>query len=190
MDVFKYEVTSESTINLKYEYGGEYFTFNLFRSDGLWILHPFDGILIGNQAMCLLVVQELFKHKAFQVMLAKENILFSNIRSSVELDSMNSPIAVRNERGAYEEDPEPADDLMDFVQGHTLEEIIDFEASQVKERCSFYKDILQRMFMDDLGPSDPEFRKVQEIVKIYEQTADKLTQLNGPNLDTGGGRRW
>ncbi|WP_379133776.1 hypothetical protein [Paenibacillus sp. sgz500958] len=187
MDAFQYEITSETAINLKYEYGGEYFTFSLYRDDRGWVLHPFDGILLRNQTMCALVVQELFKHKPFQVMLAKEGILFSNILSTVNLDNVNTPIASRNER---EPQDNPADDLMDFVQQHTIEEVIDYECSIINSRISFYKEILQRMFMDNLGPSDPEFQKVQDIVRIYEQALDRLSSLNGPNLDAGRRSRW
>ncbi|QUL56811.1 hypothetical protein KDC22_10200 [Paenibacillus tritici] len=182
MDGFQYELTSETDINLKYEYGGEYFTFSLYRDDRGWVLHPFDGILLRNPAMCTLVAQELFKHKPFQVMLAKEGILFTDIRSTVNLDNVNTPIAARNER---EVQGNPADDLMDFVQQHSIEEVIDYECSLVDNRISFYREILQRMFMDNLGPSDPEFQKVQDIVRIYEQTLDQLSSLNGPSLDFG-----
>lgn len=187
MDAFQYELTSETAINLRYEYGGEYFTFSLYRDDRGWVLHPFDGILLRNQAMCALVAQELFKHKPFQVMLAKEGILFSDIRSTVNLDNVNAPVAARNDREVRDN---PADDLMEFVQQHSVEEVIDYECSLVGSRISFYREILQRMFMDNLGPSDPEFQKVQDIVRIYEQSLDMLSSLNGPNLDAGRrGRR-
>lgn len=187
MDAFQYELTSETAINLKYEYGGEYFTFSLYRDDRGWVLHPFDGMLLGNQAMCALVVQELFKHKPFQVMLAKESILFSDIRSTVNLENVNTPIAARNERESHDS---PADDMMDFVEQHTVEEVIDYECGLIGSRISFYKEILQRMFMDNLGPSDPEFQKVQDIVRIYEHSLEKLSSLNGPNLDAGRGGRF
>ncbi|KGE16329.1 hypothetical protein [Paenibacillus wynnii] len=182
MEAFQYELTSETSINLKYEYGGEYFTFSLYRDEWGWVLHPFDGVLLRNQAMCALVVQELFTHKPFQVMLAKEDILFSNIRSTVNLENVNTPIAARNERESHDN---PMDDLRGFVEQHTIEEVIDYESGLIGSRISFYKEILQRMFMDNLGPSDPEFQKVQDIVRIYEHSLDKLSSLNGPNLDAG-----
>ncbi|WNS46335.1 hypothetical protein [Paenibacillus sp. MMS20-IR301] len=182
MDAFQYQLTSETSINLKFEYGGEYFTFSLYREEGGWVLHPFDGILLRNQAMCALVVQELFKHKPFQVMLAKENIHFDNIRSTINLENVNAPVASRNER---EDRTHPADDLMDFVQQHSLEEVIEYECQLIEERINFYKEILQRMFMDNLGPSDPEFQKVQDIVRIHQYSLDSLSSLNGPNLDAG-----
>lgn len=187
MDAFQYELTSETAINLRYEYGGEYFTFNLFRDDSGWVLHPFDGMLLRNQAMCTLVAQELFKHKPFQVMLAKEGILFTDIRSTVNLDNVSAPVAARNER---ESRGNPADDLMEFVQRHSIEEVIDYECKLVGSRISFYQEILQRMFMDNLGPSDPEFQKIQDIVRIYEQSLERLTDLNGPNLDAGSRGRF
>ncbi|WP_339223744.1 hypothetical protein [Paenibacillus sp. FSL H8-0332] len=187
MDAFQYELTSETAINLRYEYGGEYFTFNLFRDDSGWVLHPFDGMLLRNQAMCTLVAQELFKHKPFQVMLAKEGILFTDIRSTVNLDNVSAPVAARNER---EPRGNPADDLMEFVQRHSIEEVIDYECKLVGSRISFYQEILQRMFMDNLGPSDPEFQKIQDIVRIYEQSLERLTDLNGPNLDAGSRGRF
>lgn len=182
MDAFQYELTSETAINLKYEYGGEYFTFSLHRDERGWVLHPFDGMLLRDQTMCTLVVQELFKHKPFQVMLAKEGIILSNIRSTVNLDNVNTPMAARNER---EPQDNPADDLLEFVQQHTVEEVIDYECGLTLSRISFYKEILQRMFMDNLGPSDEEFQKVQDIVRIYEHALERLSSLNGPNLDAG-----
>lgn len=188
MDAFQYELTSESSINLKYEYGGEYFTFSLYRDDEGWVLHPFDGMLLRNPAMCTLVAQELFKHKPFQVMLAKEGILFTDIRSTVNLENVNTPVAARNERESR--GGNPADDLMDFVQQHSIEEVIDYECSLVGNRISFYKEILQRMFMDNLGPSDPEFQQVQDIVRIYDQALERLSSLNGPNLDAGSRGRF
>ncbi|GGF86284.1 hypothetical protein GCM10010912_34470 [Paenibacillus albidus] len=136
MDAFPYELTSETAINLKYEYGGEYFTFSLYRDDRGWVLHPFDGILLRNQTMCALVAQELFKHKPFQVMLEKEGILFSDIRSTVNLENVNTPIAARNNR-EYRDNP--ADDLMEFVQQHSIEEVIDYECSLIGSRISFYR---------------------------------------------------
>lgn len=69
---------------------------------------------------------------------------------------MNTPVAARNERESYDN---PADDLMEFVQQHSVEEVIDYECSLVENRISFYREILQRMFMDNLGPSDPEFQR-------------------------------
>lgn len=120
-------------------------------------------------------------------MLAKEGILFTDIRSTVNLDNVNAPVAARNER---EPRGNPADDLMEFVQQHSIEEVIDYEGKLVGSRISFYKEILQRMFMDNLGPSDPEFQKIQDIVRIYEQCLERLTDLNGPNLDAGSRGRF
>lgn len=120
--------------------------------------------------------------QAFSGNAGERKYSFSDIRSTVNLENVNTPIAARNERESHDS---PADDMMDFVEQHTVEEVIDYECGLIGSRISFYKEILQRMFMDNLGPSDPEFQKVQDIVRIYEHSLEKLSSLNGPNLDAG-----
>ncbi len=48
---------------------------------------PFDGMLIRNKDMCQLVINELLKNKYFHVMCAKENILLSELRTTVDLSN-------------------------------------------------------------------------------------------------------
>lgn len=187
MEELEYHNISETSINIKYNYGGEYFTFNLYNKAGVWILHPFEGILLGNREMSILVMGELFKNKAFQVMLAKERIPFSELRSSIDVEDVSRSNPPRNDRSGLDE---PTDNLMDFIQQHTLDDIINIEQSHLQEKVTFYKDILQQMFMNDLGPSDPEFQKVQQIVRIYDEALSKMSELAGPDIDFGNRRRW
>ncbi|NHN29456.1 hypothetical protein [Paenibacillus agricola] len=192
---FEFEVMTESSIHLRYLFGGEWFTFNLFLRDDVWILHPFEGILLGNKEMSRLVIAEMFSNKIFLVMLAKERILLSNIHSSIDLGHREKPAmpkrggmgeragTVNRNHPAIPEIPEisevteATDDLEDldaFIQGNSLEQVIEQERSLVLRRVTYYKEILKRMFMDGMGPNDEEFDKVRNIVKIYEETAQKL----------------
>lgn len=196
MPDFEFEVVSSAAINLRYNYGGEWFTFNLFLRDGYWILHPFQGILIGNKEMCRLVVAELFSHKPFQVMLAKENIPFSTVRSSVDLEgSGEDEVEVR--RGSYDfgEDEDAGDsnsdaeDMISFAQRHSIEEVIQYEQHLIRDRIDVYTKILERMFMDGLDPHHSEFQKVQAFIRIYEEAHLKFSELQGLNDGGSSGRR-
>ena len=180
MQDFSYQHISESSITLTYQYGGEHFTFNLFLRDGVWIIHPFEGILIGNVEMCSLVMKDLFMNKAFQVMLAKERIPLSELRSSIDFDMIAAPVASRNNR----EDRFDGDmELLSFIQQHTIDEVIEMEAAVMQGRVEFYQNILQRMFMDGLGPEDSEFQKIQQVTSIYKESIERLSNLNGPHFN-------
>jgi hypothetical protein len=52
MEEFQYENISYSTININYNYGGEFFTLNLYQKDGVWIIHPFEGKLGSGNVNC------------------------------------------------------------------------------------------------------------------------------------------
>jgi hypothetical protein len=197
---FEFEVMTESSIHLRYLFGGEWFTFNLFLRDDIWILHPFEGILLGNKEMSRLVIAEMFSNKSFLVMLAKERILLTNIHSSIDLGRQEKPIPNRGGMGdrvgaidtnvtEITEDAEDTEaikardnleDLDAFIEGNSLEQIIAQERNFILKRASTYKEILKRMFMDGMGPNDEEFDKVRGIVKIYEETAQKLGNPNDP----------
>lgn len=82
---FNFEILDAETINIRYNYGGEWFEFNLFRDERGWMLHPFDAVLLGNPEMCRLVVTDLLAHKPCQVMLAKERIRLSGIRTTIDV---------------------------------------------------------------------------------------------------------
>ncbi|WP_240418248.1 hypothetical protein [Paenibacillus periandrae] len=175
---FEFEIINESSINLRYLFGGEWFTFNLYLSDDVWILHPFEGILLGNKEMSRLVISDMFTNKTFLVMLAKERILLSNIHASMDLGQQSEqqiPL-----RGRIEDQPEPEDhkdsldDMDAFIQGNSIEEVIEHEKNLVISRITYFREILKRMFMDGLGPNDEEFEKVRGIVKVYEEAAQKL----------------
>ncbi|SFL09494.1 hypothetical protein SAMN03159341_103181 [Paenibacillus sp. 1_12] len=175
---FEFEIMNGSSINLRYLFGGEWFTFNLYLSDEVWILHPFEGILLGNKEMSRLVIADMFTNKTFLVMLAKERILLSNIHSSMDLGQQSEEQI--SYRGKIEDQPEPAndkdnmDDMDAFIQANSIEEVIEQEKKLVLSRVNYFREILKRMFMDGLGPNDEEFDKVREIVKIYEEAAHKL----------------
>jgi hypothetical protein len=194
---FEFEVMTESSIHLRYLFGGEWFTFNLFLRDDVWILHPFEGILLGNKEMSRLVIAEMFSNKIFLVMLAKERILLSNIHASIDLGRHEKPLPNRggmvDRPGTVDTDihadtdikeiREGSDDLEDldaFIQGNSFEQVIEQERTFVSRRVSYYKEILKRMFMDGMGPNDEEFDKVRDIVKIYEETAQKLGNPGDP----------
>jgi hypothetical protein len=173
---FEFEVLTESSIHLRYNYGGEWFSFNLFLRDDVWILHPFEGILLGNKEMCRLVIADLFSNKPFLVMLAKERILLSNIQSSIDLGREEE--SVRTTRDfADRSTPVKVDDMDAFIQEHTLEEVIELEKNLVSGRISYFKEVLQRMFMDGLGPDDTEFEQIRDIVRIYEDTLRKFENV-------------
>ncbi|MEK3871682.1 hypothetical protein NYE76_17410 [Paenibacillus sp. FSL M7-0831] len=156
--------------------------------EGAWILHPFEGILIANREMCYLVMCELFKHKPFQVMLAKQQIPFSDIRSSIDLQNINDPISIINDR-----DPAPdyhRDEITAFVEENTVEDVIDIECNHLRERIDFYGAILERMFMSGLGPGDQEFDTIKNIVSTYQNAESRISDLLGPRFNNEDRRRW
>lgn len=189
MEDFSYSQPTETSYNIKFMYGGEPFNFNLFLKNGSWILHPFDGILLGNQQMCSLVMNELFKYKPFQVMLAKQRISFSEIRSSIELESVDEPISIFRDQDQFKSNSQ-RDENMDFVEQNTVEEVIQIECDFIRERRDFHQKILERMFMDNLSPSDHEFVIIQKIAKIYNQAEMQMSDLLGPPFNFEDKRRW
>ncbi|UHA74794.1 hypothetical protein [Paenibacillus sp. 481] len=180
---FEFELMSDATINIRYNYGGEWFTFNMFQQEDSWILHPFDGSLLGNRDVCRLVVADLFNHKPFQVMLARERIPLSNIRTSIDLEPESTPTSRsrRIDRNPIDDEiirDGTRDDIDDFIQHHSLEDVLDQEIDYIQNRASLYKEILQRMFMDGLGPTDIEFQKIQEVVRAYSDMLAKVVSIN------------
>lgn len=185
---FEFEIIDENTINLRYQYGGEWLTFNLFLREGDWILHPFQGILLQNRDMCRLVVADLLQNKTFHMMLAKQHISLSSVRSSVDLGQTAAPAldgGNRGDRRRYQ----PDDEISDFIQEHSLESIHELEIELLGRRKSLYSEILQRMFMDGVNPSDEEFLAIQNIVRIY---SDAISRLSGDSENTNqdSRRRW
>lgn len=176
---FTFEILDPTTINIRFNYGGEWFEFNLFMKQNQWILHPFDASLLGNPDMCRLVVADLLAHKPFQVMLAKERIMLSRLRSSVDVSGNEGSERIRGGRFADEEEniDNPVDSLDDWIRSHTFEEILAKELQGVEERLRHYQGLLQKMFYENLGPGNVEFDKVQEITRIYKDTAGRLTEL-------------
>lgn len=184
---FTFEIVDESTINTRILYANEWFTFNIYEKDHIWTLHPFDGMLIRNKDMCQLVINELLKNKYFHVMCAKENILLSELRTTVDLSHRTSPsIPPPREDRLDEELPE---DVQSFMDHHTLEEIIDFEKEIVQKRMSFYKQMLEAMFMQGAGPADQEFVKIQSIFVIWKEAYEKLNGVSDQDV-SGGKKRW
>lgn len=127
---FSFEIIDESKINIVYQYGSSSFNFNLFFNYGVWTLHPFDGILLQNKEMCRLIVTDLFKNKDFHVMLARENILLSTLRTSIDLNP-----ETRGER--YQE--QDFDELSEFAETHSFEDVLQIEQDSIRERMDFSK---------------------------------------------------
>lgn len=173
---FTFEIIDGNTINIRTLYGTEWFTFNLYNNHGNWTLHPFEGILLQNKEMCRLVVGELVKNKNFHVLCAKENIVMSSIRTSINLDPHTE------ERESVQSDrlSDAPDHLDDFIASHTMEEVLELEMNFVEERIQLYSGILQKMFLQHYGPGDPDFDKVQMLQRIYKEAHGKLTELCNP----------
>lgn len=185
---FTFEILDPATINIRFNYGGEWFEFNLFHKQNQWLLHPFDATLLGNPEMCRLVIADLLANKPFQVMLAKERILLSALRTSVDLTGSREQGRVRGGRfdDTYEDmdmdsELEPADSLEEWIRNHTFEEILTQELEWVHNRRELYNSLLQKMFYENLGPGDEEFDKVQEITRIYKDAAGRLSELINPD---------
>lgn len=178
---FTYEILDPSTINVRLNYGGEWFEFNLFYKENQWILHPFDATLLGNPDMCRLVVADLLANKPFQVMLAKERILLSTLRTSVDVsgpsDRGRGPAPDRR----YDHDVDSEDTVDQWIRSHTFEEILTQEVQTVEQRLELYNALLQKMFYQDLGPGNEEFDKVQEITRIYKDAANRIRVLIDPD---------
>jgi len=188
---FSFEILDPSTINIRFNYGGAWFEFNLFYEQEQWILHPYDASLLGNPEMCRLVIADLLANKTFQVMLAKERILLSKLRTSVDV-SGDQLERISGER--FDKEPEPEDELDRWIQNHTFEEIVQQERQGLEERLKLYQSMLQKMFYENLGPGDEEFDKVQEITRIYKDAIGRLSGLINSDDDFkdrfSGGRRF
>lgn len=184
---FSFELMDDSQINIYYQYGSTTFMFNLFDQYGEWTLHPFDGILLQNKEMCALVVAELLKNKDFQVLLARENIPLTSLRTSIDLNTRSADHGRRSDFGPPDRG---YDDKTDFIESHTFEDILDMEKQQVSERIAFFQDIIQRMYMDGYGPEDDEFNKVQTLIRIYKETLERLSDINGFDMKRKNDRRW
>jgi hypothetical protein len=178
---FEFEIFPNNTINLMYVYGGERFTFNLYETDGQWLLHPFDSSLLGNKEICQLVVADLLKNKAFQVLLAKERISPSQIYTSINLQEEDTVPLLRENR--LQRNPGPPlvqtdpNDVDEFIDTHTIDDILMEESNHCQTKIKFYNDILQRMFMEGSGPHDREFQKVQDIVRAYNDALSKIMSI-------------
>lgn len=190
---FSFEIIDDSKINIQYQYGSALFTFNLFLNQGVWTLHPFDGILLQNKDMCSLVVAELFKNKDYHVMLARENILLSELRTSIDLQP--SPEDRRSAIPVPKPEPDdhrPSDEMTDFIEAHSFNDVLNIEQDQVQQRIDFFQEILHRMFMDGYGPEDADFIHVQAVVRVYKETIERLRSIGGSdNIDRrGSNKRW
>lgn len=175
---FSFEIISDSTINIEYIYGSELFKLNLFLRNGYWTIHPFDGMLLQNRELCKLVMIDLFRNKYFQIMLAKENIALSSIRTSIELEPSSEPERLNPaERRGGRQDAPPIDETEEFIGNHSIEEIIQIEHDMLEQRVTFYGDLLKKMFMDNYGPGDYEFDKVQSLVRILKESQGKMIEL-------------
>lgn len=186
---FTFEIVDESTINTRILYANEWFTFNIYEKDHVWTLHPFDGMLIRNKDMCQLVINELLKNKYFHVMCAKENILLSELRTTVDLSNRTSTSIPTPSPREERLDEELSDDIKSFMDFHTLDEIIDMEKQIIHKRMTFYKQMLEAMFMQGAGPTDEEFIQIQSIYVMWKGSYEKLNGLSDQDL-SGGKKRW
>ncbi|WP_239617795.1 hypothetical protein [Cohnella mopanensis] len=179
---FTFEILDPTTINVRFNYGGEWFEFNLYCKQNQWILHPFDANLLGNPDMCRLVVADLLANKPFQVMLAKERIMLSQLRTSIDVSgNQNDYDRVRGGRFDDEVEETGNDPIDDWVRNHTFDEILAQELQAVEERLQLFNTLLQKMFYENLGPGNVEFDKIQEITRIYKDTAGRLDELIDPD---------
>jgi hypothetical protein len=182
---FTFEILDSSTINIQFNYGGAWFEFNLFHKEDQWVLHPYDGNLLGNPDMCRLVIADLLANKPFQVLLAKERIMLSRLRTSVDVSGDRE---IRHDRAGggrpdidIDLDSGGTDELEDWIRGNSFEEILSQELQGIEGRQQLFNSLLQKMFYENLGPGDEEFDKVQEIARIYKDTAGRISQL----IDSG-----
>ncbi|MFX3651348.1 MAG: hypothetical protein ACE3K2_06035 [Paenibacillus sp.] len=185
---FSFEIIDETKINIQYKYGSELFNFNLYYANGEWTLHPFDGILIQNREMCSLIVSELLRNKDFHVMLVKEKIILSQLRTSINLQS-DSPDEWGVDRRIADYSSHD-DELMDYIGNHSFEDILQLEQEQIESRVQFFQQIIQRMFMEGFGPEDADFIKVQSVIRVYKETYDRLGELSDDYQSERGRRRW
>ncbi|MCW3795287.1 hypothetical protein OM416_27145 [Paenibacillus sp. LS1] len=185
---FSFEIIDEANINIQYKYGSQFFHFNLFWSNGDWTLHPFEGILIENREMCSLIIADLLKNKDFHVMLAKEKIVLSRLRTTVNLqpdDPEEFEVSPR-----IDDRSSQGDELMGYIENHSFEEVLELEQQQMQAKVDFFQEIIQRMFMEGIGPEDPDFRKVQSIIRIYKDTFDRLGNINDNPMGDYNNKRW
>jgi len=186
MNEFSFEIMSDTNINMEYVYGSETFIFNLFLRDGVWTIHPFDGILIQNKELCRIVMGELLRNKYFQIMLAKEDILLSEVRTSIDL-SLHTERESGIDRTSNRNRINPS--LEDYIANNTIESIFSDEVHLLDTRITFFGELLKEMFMDDLGPGDPDFDMIQGLVRSYKDAKENILSLvNGPLGGSGGQR--
>ncbi|TFE22839.1 hypothetical protein [Cohnella luojiensis] len=178
---FTFEILDSSTINIRFNYGGEWFEFNLFFKQEQWILHPFDASLLGNPEMSRFVIADLLANKPFQVMLAKQRILLSNLRTSVDVSGTRDPDRVAGGRFDDYEDTDTTDEVDDWIRSHTFQEILTQELQAVDRRLQLFNSLLQKMFYENLGPGNEEFDKVQEIARIYKDASSRMSGMIDPD---------
>jgi hypothetical protein len=188
---FTFEILDPATINVRLNYGGEWFEFNLFHRDNQWILHPFDATLLGNPDMCRLVITDLLANKPFQVMLAKERIMLSSLRTSVDVSGAEVRERDRDRgrgpRPRYdsdidldievEADEEDEDSVDRWIRSHSFGEILTQEVQMVEQRLELYNALLQKMFYQGLAPGNEEFDKVQEITRTYKEAVSRIKRV-------------
>ncbi|PWV97889.1 hypothetical protein DFQ01_12076 [Paenibacillus cellulosilyticus] len=187
---FSFEIVNDSTINIEYVYGSEKFILNLFLRHGVWTLHPFDGMLLGNRDLCRSVIADLIRNKEFQIMLAKQGIAMSSLRTTIDLEPSSSEPETRARREPdWEPEPEAGsiDDIREFIEYNTIDDIIDLELTQLDKKIEFYGEILKYVFMQNLGPGDPEFDKIQSLQRTFKETRERIA--GHKDFDFGGGNR-
>ncbi|AJS60177.1 hypothetical protein [Paenibacillus sp. IHBB 10380] len=176
---FSFEIISDTNINMEYQYGSETFKLNIYLKHGCWTIHPFDGILLQNRELCRVVMIDLFKNKSFQIMLAKENILLSSLRTSIDLDpSKQDQDEPTHSRESVNDRINRTSDYNGYVdQNSSLRDVFEQEVRLCDEKMDMFNDILKQMFMDNYGPGNDEFDKIQALVRTYKETQGKIIKI-------------
>jgi hypothetical protein len=168
-----FEIISETNINIEYLYGTEKFTLNIFQKDGYWMIHPFNGILLYNLELCKNVFIELFKNKNFQVMLAKQDILLSSLRTSIDLESRNQ-LDDPYKGEDFKDSTNRISEYQDYIDNNSIPDILEQEVHMLDQKIGFFNKILEKLFLNNYGPGDYEFDKIQAIVHAYKEAKVKI----------------
>jgi hypothetical protein len=77
--------------------------------------------------------------------------------------------------------------LQDFIESNSIADIFSNESELIMQRITMFKEILQKMFMDNYGPGDREFDQIQELVRVYNDAYSRINSLADSGL---GGKDW
>lgn len=92
--------------------------------------------MIQNREICSLIVSELLRNKDFHVMLAKEKIILSQLRTSVNLQQDESDEWVADRRNADYSSHD--DELIDYIGNHSFEDMLQLEQEKIEARVQLF----------------------------------------------------